>query len=127
MENKKINKFAIYIGYVLVLIGSFFGGLYITKLFFLIPWVFFVFDCLYEFAFSYRSKDYVKTLIITIILILSIVIIVFLGINIFDLGCNRRTTKCSNAICPAECKPGICDCFFIDEDGQQQIVQCNVQ
>ena len=53
MKNKKINKFAIYIGYVLVLIGSFFGGLYITKLFFLIPWVFFVFDCLYELAFSY--------------------------------------------------------------------------
>ena len=51
MENKKINKFAIYIGYVLVLIGSFFGGLYITKLFFLIPWVFFVFDC------SWYSRD----------------------------------------------------------------------
>lgn len=38
------------------------------------------------------------------------------------------STKCADAVCPASCKTdGVCDCYYIDESGEQQEVKCKVQ
>lgn len=36
-------------------------------------------------------------------------------------------TKCSNAICPATCVSGVCQCVHYDSSGTSETINCKIQ
>ena len=36
-------------------------------------------------------------------------------------------TKCSAAICPSTCTSGVCECQYVDEEGNTETVKCKVE
>lgn len=39
----------------------------------------------------------------------------------------NQSTQCSNAICEEGCDEGVCDCFVIDDAGNESAIRCKAQ
>ena len=70
-----------------------------------------------------RKKSYWSIFYILIFLYFSIPLLLYFH-DISDVTCS---TACCNAICPKEScnSEGICDCIYIDEYGEEKIIQCS--
>ena len=39
----------------------------------------------------------------------------------------NSSTKCADAICPEACTTGVCECVYLDEEGEEEPIKCKAQ